>query len=307
MAKWKMVDMHTNFLFYQISFLSKKQILKSTFKMTENNQKILFIGCGKMGSAIIGGLLKHGFEYQNFTILKPSKNNLIVGIKYISSYAELPKDYVADIVVFGFKPQVASEIISDFVTRNFNQKMVDSETIFTSILAGKKTEFFTGILGEDAKILRIMPNLPTFVGEGSFGYFFNQNIKKSEIESLAPFLNGVGKNVALINEDLMNPVTAISGSSPAYLFLFLSSMVEAGIKLGLDQESAEKLAKQAIYGSAKMALESDLNLEDLKKSVASKGGTTQAALDVLQKDDQLKNIVFDAMNAASQRSVELSK
>ncbi|MFT7086697.1 MAG: pyrroline-5-carboxylate reductase [Rickettsiales bacterium] len=275
--------------------------------MTQNNQKILFIGCGKMGSAIIGGLLKQGFEYQNFTILKPSKNNMLVGIKYISSYAELPKDYVADIVVFGFKPQVAKDIIGDFVNHNSIQKMVDAKTIFTSILAGKKTNFFTEILGEDAKILRIMPNLPTFVGEGSFGYFFNQNIKKLEIESLSQFLNGIGKNVALTNEDLMNPLTAISGSSPAYLFLFINSMVEAGIKLGLDKESAEKLAKQAIYGSAKMALESDLNLDDLKKSVASKGGTTQAALDVLQKNDQLKKIVFDAMKAASERSEELSK
>ena len=265
------------------------------------NQKILFIGCGKMGSAIIKNLLNQGFEYSNFTILKPSKSNLIVGIKYISSYLELPKDYKADIVVFGFKPQVAKEILLDFAAH----KSFDKDTIFVSILAGTKTSFFEKILGEKAKVIRLMPNLPILINEGVFAYYLNQNIKKSEAENLSKFLNGIGKNVVLDKEELIDAVTPISGSSPAYLFLFIKYLVEAAVELGIDEKLAEILAKQTIYGSAKMALDSKENVDDLIKSVASKGGTTQAALDVLQEDDAFKKIISDAVRAAHQRSIEL--
>jgi pyrroline-5-carboxylate reductase len=270
-------------------------------------KKILFIGCGKMGSAIIKNLLNNGFEYHQFTILKPSKSNIITGVKYISSYQELIKDYQADIVVFAFKPQAAREILLDFSAKRIGHKITNSQTIFISILAGKEVNFLEKILGEQSRIIRLMPNLPTLINQGIFGYYSNSNITKSEINSLAKFLNGIGKNFATQDENLMNVVTAISGSGPAYLFLFIRSMIEAAIELGLDKKSAEKLVKQTICGSAKMALQYDEDLESLIESVASKGGTTEAALQVLHKNDQFKNIIFDAIKAAKARSIELSK
>jgi pyrroline-5-carboxylate reductase len=270
--------------------------------MTEN-KKILFIGCGKMGSAIIKNLLSNGFEYPQFTILKPSKKNLIIGVKYISSYRELPKNYQADIVVLAFKPQAAKEVLFDFA----QCKITHSKTIFISILAGKKTEFFEEILGSKTKIIRLMPNLPTLINQGIFGYYPNLNVKKSELKSLSNFLNAIGENIIVQKEDLIDAVTAISGSGPAYLFLFIKLMIEAAMELGLDKKSAEKLVEQTIYGSAKMALQFDDDLEDLIESVASKGGTTEAALQILQENNQFKKIIFDAVKAANKRAIELSK
>jgi pyrroline-5-carboxylate reductase len=267
-----------------------------------NDKKILFIGCGKMGLAIIKNLLANGFEYQQFTVLKPSKKNQIVGIKQVSSYFELPKDYQADIIVFAFKPQIAKEVLFDFSQHKINHL----QTIFVSILAGKKTEFFENILGQKTKIIRLMPNLPTLINEGIFGYFPNLNIKKSELKLLSKFLNAIGHNIAVEKEQLIDVITAVSGSGPAYLFLFIKSMIEAAVKLGLDKKSAEKLVEQTIYGGAKMALQSNNDLEELITSVASKGGTTEAALDVLHKNNQFKKIIFDAVKSANNRAIELS-
>ncbi len=256
-----------------------------------------------MGSAIIRNLLANDFEYPQFTILKPSKKNLIVGVKYISSYQELPKNYQADIVVLAFKPQAAKEVLYEFA----QHKIISSKTVIVSILAGKKTGFFEEILGEKTKIIRLMPNLPTLINQGIFGYYPNSHIKKSELKSLSNFLNAIGQNIAVEKEDLIDSVTAISGSGPAYLFLFIKLMIEAAIELGLDKKSAEKLVEQTIYGSAKMALLSNQDLEDLIESVASKGGTTEAALQVLQENNQFKKIIFDAVKAANKRAKELSK
>ncbi len=268
-----------------------------------SNKKILFVGCGKMGSAIIKNLLNNGFEYPDFTILKPSKKNPIVGVKRVSSYLELPKDYRADIVILAFKPQAAKEVLYEF----FQHKITTSKTVIISILAGKKTGFFEEILGEKTKIIRLMPNLPTLINQGIFGYYANSNIKKSELKSLSNFLNAIGQNIVVEQEDLIDTVTAISGSGPAYLFLFIKLMVESAVELGLDKKSAEKLVEQTIYGSAKMALDSNEDLENLIESVASKGGTTEAALGVLHKNNQFKKIIFDTVKAANRKSLELSK
>lgn len=265
--------------------------------------QILFIGCGKMGGALIKNLLQNDFEYPQFTVLKPSKKNLIAGIKYVADYQKLPKNYQADIVVFAFKPQVAAAILADFC----QHKIYHPKTIFVSILAGKKIAFFENIFGEKAKIIRLMPNLPTLINQGIFGYFANNNLKKSEINSLAKFLNGIGENIAVDNEEMIDVVTAISGSGPAYLFLFIKSMIEGAVNLGLDQKLAQKLVTRTIYGSAKMALSPSQDLENLISSVASKGGTTEAALEVLHKNNQFKKVIFDAIKAANNRSQELSK
>ncbi|MCE3254744.1 MAG: proC [Rickettsiaceae bacterium] len=255
-----------------------------------------------MGSAILKNLLNNGFASSQFTVLKPSKKNLIIGIKHFSSYQNLPENYQADIVVFAFKPQHAKEIISDFV----NHKITNPKTVFISILAGKKISFFEEILGKKAKIIRSMPNLPTLISQGIAAYYANSSFTKSELKSANNFLDAIGQNIALKDEKLMNATTAISGSGPAYLFLFADLMIKAAIDLGLDKKSAIKLVKQTIYGSAKMALEFDGDLQNLIESVASKGGTTEAALKVFQKNNQFEKIIFNATKAAGKKSIDLS-
>jgi len=267
------------------------------------DKQILFIGCGKMGSAMITNLLADDFSPEQFLVIKPSKNNLIPKIKYLPSYKNLPKNYQADIIIFVFKPQLAKEILSDFS----QHKITNPKTIFISILAGKKIIFFEQILGKKAKIIRLMPNLPTLINQGIFGYYPNVNITKSDLGSLTQFFGAIGKNIEVEKEELIDVITAVSGSGPAYLFLFIQSLIEAAIDLGLDKKSANMLVKQAIYGSAKMALQSDQDLESLITSVASKGGTTEAALKVLYKNNQFKKIIFDAIKTANKKSINLAK
>ena len=267
-----------------------------------SNKQILFVGCGKMGSAIIKNMLANGFPHQRFLVIKPSKNNLIPKIEYLPSYQSLPQNYQADIVVFAFKPQLTKEILKNFI----DHKITNPKTIFISILAGKKIALFEDILGKKEKIIRLMPNLPTLINQGSFGYYCNSNIRKSELNSLKCFFDAIGQNIEVKKEDLIDVITAVSGSSPAYLFLFIQSLIEVAIEIGLDKKSAEKLIKQAIYGSAKMAWQYD-NLDNLIESVASKGGTTEAALNVLQKNDKFKNLIFKAVKSANKRANKLSK
>jgi pyrroline-5-carboxylate reductase len=268
-----------------------------------NQKKILFVGCGKMGVAIMQNLIQQGFEKSQFIVVKPSQNNIIPQIQHYSSYRDLAASYQADIVFFAFKPQMAKDILPDFIS----YKITNPNTIFISILAGTKIAFFEKYLGQGTKIIRLMPNLPTLINQGSFAYYCNNNITKPDINSLTKFLDAIGKNIVVAKESLIDVVTGISGSSPAYLFLFIKSLIDAGVSLGLDEDSATKLAKQAIYGSSRLALESDNNLDFLIKSVASKGGTTQAALDVLQSKDQFKNIIFEAVKSANNRAKELSQ
>jgi pyrroline-5-carboxylate reductase len=264
------------------------------------NKKIFFLGCGKMGTSLLKALLKNGFESEDFLVMKPSDNNQIDKVNYVSSYEEIAKDYCADIVFFTFKPQKAKEILSNFAKQN----IYNSNTIFISILAGKRVTSFEDILGPDIKLVRLMPNLPIVIGEGIFAYFCNSKIKETEI---IDFLNLLGKNIKLEKEELIDVVTAISGSGPAYLFLFIQMMVEASKKLGLSPDISEKIIKQTIYGSAKMALTEDRDLDQLISDVASKGGTTEAALEILSEDNIMQNIITRATDAALSRARLLAK
>jgi pyrroline-5-carboxylate reductase len=263
-------------------------------------KNIFFLGCGKMGGALIDGLIKNGVDSSSFLVLKPSDDNQIPQIKYVHSYSEIPSSYQADIVFFVFKPQMAKEILGNFA----EQRIFNSKTIFISVLAGKEISFFENILGKEIKFIRLMPNLPITVGEGIFAYFCNSNIKKNEAFSI---LTSLGNNVELEKEELMNAITAISGSGPAYLFLFTQMLINAAKKLGIDEEMAKKIVKQTIFGSAKMTLDTDEDLEQLIKNVASKGGTTEAALEILTKDNDMQQIINKATKSACDRAKILSE
>src|SRR5690606_7749959 len=170
-----------------------------------NNKQILFIGCGKMGGAIIRNLLNNGFAPSSSLVLKPTSKNYLPKIKYVSDYNQFPNGYKADIIFFTFKPQHSQKILNLLV----EDKPYDNSTIFISILAGKKIDFFEGILGKDKKIIRIMPNLPIEIGEGISSYCHNANIKEDEIE---PILKALGESVKLDQEEFIDAATAIAGS-----------------------------------------------------------------------------------------------
>jgi pyrroline-5-carboxylate reductase len=255
-------------------------------------KRILFLGYGKMGEAIAQNFIKNNVIRGDILAIDPiSKEADILSIK------DIKEGYSADVVIFAIKPQGCEEAIKEFM----NSGSYNESTIFISILAGKDVDFFENIIGKDKKIIRLMPNLPILIGEGMCGYFANGNIQNGEEKEI---INLFGKNIKVDNEDLINQVTAISGSGPAYLFLFAKTMVEAGKEIGLSNKESQELVKQTLLGASKMLLNED-NIDQLIDNVTSKGGTTKAALDVFRKEGSLQNITSEAVKAALKRSREL--
>lgn len=263
-------------------------------------KNILFLGCGKMGSILARNLLEQ--KAGQITILKKSDKNKITGLKYFSSTNQLPKNYQADLVFLAIKPQQAVEVLADFSQANIFSK----KTIFISILAGKKVNFFEKIFGKNAKIIRSMPNLPIEDSQGIFSFFANKNVAAAELKNLTKIFAKFGTAFELKDEKLFDAATAIFGSGPAYIFLLQEIFTEIAISHRVSKDSASALVKQLFLGSALMSCNSDLDFKMLRESVTSKGGTTHAALEVLQKNLALKNIFKNAIQAAKKKSQELA-
>lgn len=256
-----------------------------------------------MGMIIANNLINNRVIACEITVVKPSSDNKIKNIKYFDDFKKLPKNYQPDLVFIAIKPQESLQILKNFV----KSQRFSRNTIFISILAGKKIAFFSEIFGKNAKIIRSMPNLPIEDQQGIFAYHLNQNIKKSEISILNKLFNNFGLAIKLKDENLFDAVTAIFGSGPAYIFYLQEIFVQLAIKAGFASSDAEELVKKLFLGSALMACNSDLNFLQLHKSVTSKKGTTEAALQVLQKDDAAKNLFSQAINQAINKSKDLSR
>jgi len=263
---------------------------------------IFFLGCGKMGSILVNNLLEEsGFEVSQIKILKKSEKNKLPHLSYIKNFQSLPKNYQADLVFIAIKPQESEKILKDFV----KAKIFHKNTIFISILAGKKLDFFEKIFGKSAKIVRAMPNLPIQYSQGIFPYLCNKNIKQSELNELTKMFKKFGLAFELSEEKLFDAITAIFGSGPAYIFLLQEIFAEIAIKLGIKKEQATKLVKKLFLGSSLMAEFSDENFLQLRESVTSGGGTTEAAITILQKNSALKEILKKGINAAFAKSKTL--
>ncbi len=268
------------------------------------NQNILFLGCGKMGSILVNNLLEEsGFETSQIKILKKSDKNKISHLNYVKNTESFPKNYQADLVFIAIKPQESEKILKDFAKKALEQKILHKDTIFISILAGKKLEFFTNFFGKSAKIVRSMPNLPIQYSQGIFPYLCNKNIKKSESNKLDKIFEKFGLAFELENEELFNAITAIFGSGPAYIFLLQEIFEEIAKSLGIKKSS--KLVKKLFLGSALMSEFSDKNFNQLRESVTSKGGTTESAIKILEKNSALKKLFKQAIDAANAKSKNL--
>ncbi len=266
-------------------------------------KNIFFLGCGKMGSIILHNLLEeNSFEANQINILKRSEDNKISGLNYVKDISELPKNYKADLVFITIKPQDAAAILEEFS----KAKILNKKTIFISILAGKKIQFFEKIFGNDAKIVRSMPNLPIQYSQGIFPYLCNKNIKKLEIEKLKTIFDKFGSAFEISNEKLFDATTAIFGSGPAYIFLLQEIFAEIATNCGIKKNESENLVKKLFLGSSLMSEFSEKKFFQLRESVTSKNGTTAAASKILQKNSALKNIFTKAIDAAIIRSQEIS-
>ncbi len=267
-------------------------------------QKILFLGCGKMGAIIAQNLIKEkSFQTSQISALKPNNREQISGIFYAKSASELPKNYHADIVFICIKPQGSEQILKNFAKEN----IFHPNTIFISILAGKKIAFFEEIFGEKAKIIRSMPNLPIKDSQGIFTFLANKNINELELLNLEKIFTKFGATLALKNENLFDAATAIFGSGPAYIFLLQEIFSKIAQENQIPQKQSEELVKTLFLGSSLMSRNSGLNFTQLRNSVTSKGGTTEAAIDILQQDCGLEKIFTNAIKAAKNKSKILSK
>jgi pyrroline-5-carboxylate reductase len=265
-------------------------------------QNILFLGCGKMGSILANNLVNEGGVLsKQITILKKTDKNKISEFNYVKSSANLAKNYRADLVFLCIKPQDAEEVLTNFS----KAKIFHKDTIFISILAGKKIAFFQKIFGKDAKIIRSMPNLPIQDSQGIFAYRASKNITKTELSNLAKNFDKFGSIIQLKDESLFDVVTAIFGSGPAYIFLLQEIFTEIAISNGINKENAADLIETLFLGSALMSCNSKMDFKNLRKSVTSKGGTTESALEILQKKSALKNLFKNAINAAIKKSQKL--
>jgi pyrroline-5-carboxylate reductase len=284
---------------------SKKILKKKVFELSETkNYKFFFLGCGKMGSAIARNLIKeNSIKANQITVLKKSDKNKITGLSYIKNISCLPQNYQADVVFIAVKPQNAQIILSDFSNHNIFHK----NTVFISVLAGKKIEFFEKIFGKKAKIIRSMPNLPILHSQGIFLYLCNKKIKTGELQHLIPIFEKFGLAFKLKDENLFDAATAIFGCGPAYIFLLQEILSEAAIKSGIKKSDSQRLVKKLFLGTALMSDFSKKNdFSKLLNSVISKNGTTAAALQILQKNSALKNIFTEAIKAAVNKSKEIA-
>ncbi len=254
-----------------------------------------------MGSVVAKNLLEQ--KIGQISAIKRSDQNKISGVKYFKSSANLPKNYQADLVFLAIKPQDSTEILKEFSRAEIFHK----NTIFISILAGKKIVFFEKIFGSKAKIIRSMPNMPIEDSQGIFTFFVNKNITALEAKKLHKIFAKFGAAFELKDEKLFAPATAIFGSGPAYIFLLQEIFSEIATKYKISKNVADDLVGKLFLGSALMACNSDLSFSDLRESVTSKGGTTEEALKVLKNKSSLKNLFSDAISAATKKSNELSE
>ena len=260
--------------------------------------KIGFIGCGNMGQAMLAGMLASG---------KVKPENFIVSTKTLESRVNLKEKYgvdiaetntevamIADVIFLGVKPQYYEEVLTEVKQSIWDEKIV------VSIAPGKTFEWFGEVIGKPAKIVRTMPNTPALVKEGMMGVCGNEQVTAEELQMICDLCASFSR-VEVVSEPLLDVVTAGSGSSPAYVFMFIEAMADAAVEGGMPRKQAYTFAAQAVLGSAKMVLETGMHPGALKDMVCSPGGTTIQAVRVLEEKG-MRAAVMDAMKACLDKS-----
>ena len=268
--------------------------------------KIGFIGCGNMAKAIMGGILNKGLaskdEIHASDVSEAARNAAKeqYGITIEDDNREVIKK--SDIVILAIKPKYYEVVISD-IRKTASDVASAKNLMFISIAPGKTIKWLDKNFGdENIKIVRTMPNTPALVGEGMTGVSFGKNLEPSDKETALKVLSSFGK-VEEVEEELMDVVTSVSGSSPAYVFMFIEAMADAAVADGMARDKAYTFAAQAVLGSAKMVLETGKHPGALKDMVCSPGGTTIEAVRILEEKG-MRSAVFEAMKACTKKSKE---
>ena len=256
------------------------------------------IGLGNMATAMLGGIIKAGlFAAADITGSDASaaqRDTAFANLKIKTCEKNEEAIRGCDYVILAVKPQVYETVLTGI------KKAVEKGQVIISIAPGKTLSYLEGMLGEATKIVRLMPNTPALVGEGCTGVCRNANVSDEEFAFVMKMLEGFGKAYE-VRENQMDAVVAVSGSSPAYVFMLIDAMADGAVAEGLDRATAIKMAAQAVLGSAKMVLETGKHPAELKDMVCSPAGTTIDAVAVLE-EGAFRGCVIDAMEACAEKS-----
>ena len=268
----------------------------------KNSTTIGFIGAGNMAYAIISGLINNDFSAENIKISDTNESLLSLrkkefNLEVFTDNSELVRH--CDVIVLAVKPQMLSSVCQ------LLKQALNSNTLIISIAAGLRVHDIDRWLGGDCAIVRTMPNTPALLNQGVTGMFANERVSDAQKELATSILNSVGQSLWVTDEVMLDAVTALSGSGPAYFFLMIESMSKAGVALGLDEKTAQSLSIQTALGASMMASVSDESPRDLRANVTSPNGTTQAAIESFQ-DQNFDMIVAHAMRAAFDRASQLA-
>ena len=262
--------------------------------------RIAFLGGGNMASALIGGLLKKGVDASWISVIEVSpaaRERLAARHGVRASTAPDAATQRADTLVLAVKPQDLRPAAAA-LAGSVRGKLV------VSIAAGVRLEALSRWLGGHRKLVRCMPNTPALIGAGISGLYALPEVSQDERERTQTILGAVGEVVWLSEERLLDPVTAVSGSGPAYVFWFIEQLAESARKMGIPADAASKLALHTVLGAARLAAGSEESPAELRRNVTSKGGTTEAALKVFD-EEQLAQRFARALEAASRRGADI--
>jgi pyrroline-5-carboxylate reductase len=265
---------------------------------------IAIIGTGNMGQSLLTGLLSKHYPAEKIWVTDPQPEKLSQ-VKLIAADLNTTSDNMqaisyADVIILAIKPLVLPTVVREL------QPLIQSrKPLVISIAAGVPECNLQRWLGGNVAVVRVMPNTPAMIGCGATALFANSNVSAPERDIAESILSAVGITVWINDEKLMDAVTALSGSGPAYFFLVMEALQQAGERLGLTKEIARLLTLQTAYGAARMALESETSVVELRHQVTSPGGTTEAALRVLETQ-KLRDIFASALDAANHRAEEIA-
>ena len=266
-------------------------------------EKIGVIGAGKIGSAIARGIIRAGLVKKENVMASDVSDELCQAIARELDIKVTPDNGAlcdfAEITILAVKPQIV-----DPVAREIAKKLGKSKLLI-SVAAGVPLGRIETHLEPGARVVRVMPNIPCVVGAGAAGFAGGSHATAADLEKVGAILNSFGVGLA-VEEKYLDAVTGLSGSGPAYVFLFMEALADGGVQVGLSRDVALKLAMQTVYGAARMALESNKHLSELKDEVTSPGGTTIAGLYAMEQNG-FRGTVMKAVVSATRRSQELGK
>ncbi len=263
-----------------------------------------FIGSGNMAGAIIGGLINADIVKEDHLFVCDYSEDALAKIRERFPHIHTSRDNTAfldniDILFLAVKPHIYSPVINQI------KDLLPASVIIITIAAGQTTESVKERFGREIKLVRTMPNTPALVGEGMTAVCPGDNLSKDEVEQVLTILGAMGK-VEILPESLFDSYTALCGSGPAYVFMFIEALADGAVREGIPRDKAYTMAAQTVLGSARMVLETGIHPGQLKDQVCSPGGTTIEAVGSLEKDG-FRSSVMEAIRVCTEKSIKMSK